>query len=411
MLLGWPVLWFAGLLIVTLVPALLFWGWGFWRVLDDVRLTTLGATIVSYSAAYVLYQRVVLRFAVGSAGEYIFPLISSVFLIAVAILLFTRGAYSRPFLLAGYALSLSWFFFAYFSTTKFRKFYVAVVPVGRAMRLPVSKHFEFLMLNSPMTSLQGVNAVIVDLHAKELTADWEKFLTRCVLAQIPVLHVRHAYEVLTGRSPVEHLAENELGVLVPSPFYSLMKRLVDIVGVLVLAPVVFPIMLLTALAIKWNSRGPVFFKQSRVGQGNKDFLIYKFRSMYDDAECDGAKLAQPYDQRVTMVGRFLRKTRLDELPQLVNVLKGDMSLIGPRPEQRYFVNEFEQTIPFYMYRHVVKPGITGWAQVMQGYAHDADSTNLKIQYDFYYIKHFSLWLDILIVFKTIKTIVTGFGAR
>ncbi|MFW3379837.1 sugar transferase, partial [Glaesserella parasuis] len=116
------------------------------------------------------------------------------------------------------------------------------------------------------------------------------------------------------------------------------------------------------------------------------------------------------DMRITKVGKFIRKTRIDELPQFFNVLKGDMSLIGPRPEQKVFVDKFIKEIPFYNYRHIVKPGISGWAQVIQGYA-DVNDTKIKLQYDLYYIKNFSIWLDILIVFKTIKTMLTGFGAR
>ena len=122
-------------------------------------------------------------------------------------------------------------------------------------------------------------------------------------------------------------------------------------------------------------------------------------------------MASTNDMRVTRIGKFIRKTRIDELPQFFNVLKGNMSLIGPRPEQKVFVDQFEQEIPFYNYRHIVKPGITGWAQVTHGYAGDADETRVKIEHDFYYIKHISFSLDILIVFKTIKTMLTGFGAR
>ena len=133
--------------------------------------------------------------------------------------------------------------------------------------------------------------------------------------------------------------------------------------------------------------------------------------MGKDSEKHGAQMATTNDMRVTRVGKFIRKTRIDELPQFFNVLKGDMSLIGPRPEQKVFVDQFEQEIPFYNYRHIVKPGITGWAQVTHGYAGDADETRVKIEHDFYYIKHISFSLDILIVFKTIKTMLTGFGAR
>ena len=170
-------------------------------------------------------------------------------------------------------------------------------------------------------------------------------------------------------------------------------------------------MLITAIVIKLESDGPAFFIQNRVGQGGKEFRIYKFRSMGKDSEKHGAQMASANDMRVTRVGKFIRKTRIDELPQFFNVLKGDMSLIGPRPEQKVFVDQFEQEIPFYNYRHIVKPGITGWAQVTHGYAGDADETRVKIEHDFYYIKHISYSLDILSVFKTVKTMLTGFGAR
>ena len=170
-------------------------------------------------------------------------------------------------------------------------------------------------------------------------------------------------------------------------------------------------MLLTALAIRLESPGPALFVQNRVGQKGREFKIYKFRSMRIDSERHGAQFATAGDERITRIGRFIRKTRLDELPQFWNILKGDMSLIGPRPEQKAFVENFEHSIPFYNYRHIVKPGISGWAQVMQGYTADNDTTQIKVEYDFYYIKHFSFSLDVLIFFKTIKTMLTGFGAR
>ena len=189
------------------------------------------------------------------------------------------------------------------------------------------------------------------------------------------------------------------------------KYLLD-VGLIVLSlPVVLPVMLLAALAIKLESPGPIFFLQKRVGQLGKEFTIYKFRSMCNDSEKDGAQFAQQGDMRVTRVGKFIRKTRIDELPQFFNIIKGDMSLIGPRPEQKVFVDQFEGVIPFYSYRHIVKPGISGWAQVVHGYAADADETQVKVEHDFYYIKNFSFSLDVLIVFLTLKTMATGFGAR
>ena len=178
-----------------------------------------------------------------------------------------------------------------------------------------------------------------------------------------------------------------------------------------IAAAVLLILLVTALCIRLESKGPIFFVQERVGQGNRSFRIYKFRSMGTDSEAKGKQFAAENDSRVTRVGRVIRKLHIDEIPQFLNVLKGDMSLIGPRPEQRAFVEKFDQEIPFYSYRHVVKPGITGWAQVTQGYVENVDGTRLKIEHDFYYIKHCSLALDFLIMLKTIRSMLTGAGAH
>ena len=253
--------------------------------------------------------------------------------------------------------------------------------------------------------------VVTNLHAPELDDQWQRFLADCTLKGIAVYNIRQVQESLTGRVKIRHLYENDLGSLLPSPAYVVVKRILDIILILITLPISIPLMLLTALAIKLESKGNVLFIQNRIGQGGREFKIYKFRSMSMNSEQDGAKLAQVGDARVTRVGKFIRKTRLDELPQFFNILRGDMSLIGPRPEQKVFVKQFNQSIPFYNYRHIVKPGLSGWAQVTQGYAGDTNETQIKLEHDFYYIKHFSLSLDILIIFKTIKTIATGFGAR
>ena len=194
----------------------------------------------------------------------------------------------------------------------------------------------------------------------------------------------------------------------------MVKRLLDTTFIVMSAPLIIPMALVVALIIKWEGRhdnGNILFTQQRIGQGGQLFTMYKFRSMIASAEVAGAQMASKDDMRVTKFGRFIRKTRIDELPQFINVLKGEMSLIGPRPEQLDFVEQFNDTIPFYRYRHIVKPGISGWAQVMQGYAGDEDETKIKLEHDFFYIKNFSLTLDLLIVSKTIQTMITGFGAR
>ncbi len=180
--------------------------------------------------------------------------------------------------------------------------------------------------------------------------------------------------------------------------------------VLLSLPITLPVVGITAVLIKLESPGPVLYTQLRMGRGNTPFKIYKLRSMRFDREAP-AQFAGEEDPRITRVGKVIRKYRIDELPQFFNILKGDMSLIGPRPEQPAFVEHFDAELPFYIYRHVVKPGITGWAQVRQGYAANVDQTREKIEHDFYYIKHCSLFLDVFILFLTVKTLCTGFGSR
>ncbi len=181
---------------------------------------------------------------------------------------------------------------------------------------------------------------------------------------------------------------------------------------LLLALFSLPVMLLVAIAIRLTSPGPIFHRQTRVGLNDSTFTVYKFRSMYVDAEArTGPVWATKDDPRITPLGKWLRRLRLDELPQLFNVLRGDMSLVGPRPERPEFVKSLTQTIPYYGYRHCVKPGITGWAQVNQGNVAEIAAATSKLHYDFFYIKHFSFWLDLLIAAKTVRTVLTGFGSR
>ncbi len=409
-LLGGPFQIVAGLMVVAVLPSILIWGMPFWRHMDPARINTLIAVGLSFLVVTLTLRRLG-QFSGGAIIAHIAPVVTAVFLVAFAVLFFSRSAYSRPILLLAYAAALAWCYAAYFIGGKYRRLKLAVVPLGETWAIRPQHNLEVRRLAEP--DLNGVryDAVVADLEAKGMDPDWERFLAQCILSHIPVFHVRQMRENLTGRVEIEHLSENDVGALLPSPLYSICKRLIDIAGVLILVPVAVPLMLLTALAVRLDSPGPVLFVQSRVGLGGRDFRIYKFRSMRIDAESDGARLASEDDDRITRVGRVIRNTRLDELPQLWNVLKGDMSLIGPRPEQREFVDRFDAEIPFYIYRHVVRPGITGWAQVMQGYAGDADETRVKIQHDFYYIKHFSLWLDILIVFKTVRIVLTGWGAR
>lgn len=195
-----------------------------------------------------------------------------------------------------------------------------------------------------------------------------------------------------------------------SVYYSIAKRVLDILGILIFLPVILSISLIIAAFVKIlivDQGESVIFTQERVGLNGRVFTIYKFRSML----VNDSDFTQVDDSRVNKIGKIIRKYRLDELPQFWNILIGDMSLIGPRPEQVVYVNTYRKQIPNYELRHRVRPGLTGWAQVMQGYTSDTDATREKLQYDLYYLKNFGFKMDVVIVWKTILVILTGFGAR
>jgi lipopolysaccharide/colanic/teichoic acid biosynthesis glycosyltransferase len=221
------------------------------------------------------------------------------------------------------------------------------------------------------------------------------------------------YEEHTGRVPLIHLIE---GWEISAPLLEVArwlpgKRFIDMLLTLLTAVIWLPVGLLVAGYVKLADPGFAIFRQQRVGLNGQVFTMLKFRTMDLDAEKDGARFAVERDPRLIRGGSFLRKSRLDEIPQLVNVLKGDMSLVGPRAEQVPFVAEFRKEIPFYDHRHMVRPGITGWAQVSYGYADDQVETVEKLTYDLYYIKHMSPVMDLRIFWKSIWTVLTGAGAR
>jgi lipopolysaccharide/colanic/teichoic acid biosynthesis glycosyltransferase len=189
------------------------------------------------------------------------------------------------------------------------------------------------------------------------------------------------------------------------------KRVIETILVVVTSPLWLALGLLTWIAIRLDSSGPAFFRQERTGLNDRPFTIHKFRTMVSGADHGGPQFTAPDDPRITRIGRLLRLSRLDEIPQLWNVLRGDLSLVGPRAEQVAFTSYFESIIPFYRYRHLVRPGITGWAQVQYGYADDVNDTIEKLTYDLYYVRHMSPLLDLIVMMKTIRTIFTGRGAR
>ncbi len=215
-----------------------------------------------------------------------------------------------------------------------------------------------------------------------------------VWEKVPVLHLKDGWFVFSQGFSILH---NRIGLEI--------KLLIDFFLSFILFFTLLPVMFITAIIIKLESTGPIIYKQERTGRNGKEFTLYKFRSMRMDAEKSGAAWARKNDNRVTKVGRFIRLTRIDELPQLWNVLRGDMSFIGPRPERPVFNDLLEKKIPYYDLRHLVKPGITGWAQVLYPYGASEEDARKKLEYDLYYIKNYSVLLDFRIIFKTIRVIL------
>lgn len=259
----------------------------------------------------------------------------------------------------------------------------------------------------------GVRVVVVALE--DDAAPPAAALLRCRLDGLEVLDVTAFAERVLRRLPVTHLRAAEL--MYSDGFRTgradaFLKRALDLGAAVALAVLAAPLMLLVAALVKLDSPGPVFYSQERVGRRGRVFRLSKFRTMRIDAEADGRPVwATPGDRRVTRVGRFLRTTRMDEIPQILSVLRGDMSFVGPRPERPFFVEQIKQVVPFYELREAVKPGITGWAQLRYPYGASVDDARAKLEYDLYYMKNRTFFLDLSIIFHTVRHVIKGRGAR
>ena len=265
-------------------------------------------------------------------------------------------------------------------------------------------------LQKPQMPDTALDVIVVDeSHLQD--HDWTQFLSWCAINSVPVMMIRDYMERETGEIDLDNFALGDVLRLISSRNYLIVKRVIDIIVCSVGLVLLSPAMIVLALLIRLESPGAALFTQQRVGRGGRVFTMYKFRSMKQVAEIDGAKFASKSDPRITHIGRIIRKMRIDEWPQLYNVVIGDMSLIGPRPEQAAFLEELADSIPLFPLRHAVRPGITGWAQVCFGYADDVESTRKKIAHDLFYIRNISFLLDVNIVIRTIKIIFSGFGAR
>jgi lipopolysaccharide/colanic/teichoic acid biosynthesis glycosyltransferase len=364
-------------------------------------------TVLAQISGYVAMRQMKAHPGVRSMGYVLYSFAMTYGALGLAFL-FVRADYSRYQILSSFILTVMWFIFVDYMTAKRAIWRLAFLPGLAAAALPRAPRVFWYGLSSPELSAPNLTGVVADLRAAH-TPEWERFLARCALNGLPVFDIRQVSEWLTGRVKVQHLSENTLSASLWRTIYARAKRLVDIAGVIFVGPLFLLGILVTGVLIRLESPGPALFTQMRMGHRGRTFTIYKLRSMRADAV--GQDFTSDNDPRITRIGAFIRKYRIDELPQIWNILRGEMSWIGPRPEAQPLAEWYENEVPFYSYRHMVRPGITGWAQVNQGNVADVDAALEKLHYDFYYIKNLSPWLDLLIMAKTMQTIRTGFGAR
>jgi lipopolysaccharide/colanic/teichoic acid biosynthesis glycosyltransferase len=378
------------------------------RALDSSLIGTLLALVGGYYA----FRRMS-RYPGVRASYHILPSFAASYGAVLAVFFFARLDYSRLSFLISFLLAAFWYYIVYFKLQRQHRLSIGVVPCGDVGHLFEIEEVSWARLSDPTDGIAIFDAIVADLRS-DIPDEWERFLADRALAGTLVMHVKQMEESLTGRVAIEHLSENNLGSLIPGIVYGKVKRAGDLALSFLALPFLLPAMLVVALMIRFDSAGPILFRQQRMGYRGEMFRMFKFRTMCDVAEAEDprdAAMTRDDDARVTRVGRILRRYRIDELPQVINIVKGEMSWIGPRPEAVPLSHWYESELPFYRYRHIVRPGITGWAQVKQGHVADVEDVLWKLQYDFYYIKNFSFWLDLLIVARTVRTVLSGFGAR
>lgn len=402
-----------GLLFVVVAPTLLANSAApdlMWRSPNSVN-TAIGSTLAFLVATY-LFRRVATFPGSGILG-HVLPALTAAYGVVLAAFFGLRLDYSRLGFFGSFAAAAIFFFFVSFYIRNRVKQRFYIVPTPSVASVLPEEQADWVLLSEPRLPPDATPVLIADLRA-DLAPEWERLIAETAVAGHPVYHLKQVQESLTGRVDIEHLSENSFGSLLPNHGYRKIKRSLDLMVALAVLPIILIIGLIAALAIKIETRGPVFFLQRRRGYRGSVFEVVKFRTMVHGpagaTDLDDA-ITRDGDARITRVGRFLRRTRIDELPQIWNILKGEMSWIGPRPEALPLSEWYTAELPFYSYRHIVRPGITGWAQVNQGHVADLESVFEKLHYDFYYIKYFSVWLDLLILAKTVATVSFGHGAK
>jgi lipopolysaccharide/colanic/teichoic acid biosynthesis glycosyltransferase len=403
-----------GVFFALAVPVLLVMnGLGMSRQDETVALQTAALAFLAISSSLLICHRLLAIPLLRTATYVTATFVTSFLLVAAGAKLFRVG-FSSPQFFASVPITAGFVEGFLAINRRRRPWRIAIVPGGMAPAEPPQwpyRPIEKVFLSGVPIGDVDFSGVTADLsfdHAPQ----WERFLAATALDGIPVYHVKQFNELITGRVTLDHLRENTLGGIMPTLVYPQVKRAWDLLLSFALLPFIVPVLAIAAVLIKLDTRGPVFYREQRIGLGGRPFTIYKLRTM--EARPNGhAQLAYTLenDPRITRAGRVLRRYRIDELPQVINILRGEMSWIGPRPEALSLAERYERAIAFYAYRHIVPPGISGWAQVNQGNVGAEDAARVKLEYDFFYIKHLSLWLDAVIFVKTLRTLITGSGAR
>jgi lipopolysaccharide/colanic/teichoic acid biosynthesis glycosyltransferase len=380
------------------------------NVLTGAEGASLLFGVAASATGLLICKQLQIHPGVSRTGHMLVCLAVCIFFLMLLILMF-RFPYSRTVLFSCFVVATIFPFLEALLAPESGKPVFGIISVGDAALIKNSVDANWLQIDITNPIEAEIDAIFTDLHVPHDEMQ-ERFLISNVMQGIPVYDFRDIQEELTGRVTVQHLHDSALGIHLPGSLGMQLKRIADI-GLAILLLIPFSVVIaIFAVLIKLESAGPAVFTHPRMGYRGKTFTIYKLRSM---TASDHSLAAKSYteinDSRITTIGRFIRKFRIDELPQIFNILRGDMSWIGPRPEAVDLAEEYERQIPFYIYRHTVRPGITGWAQVMQGNVNQVENIKIKLQYDFYYIKHFSVWLDLIVTLKTVWIIVTGFGSR
>jgi lipopolysaccharide/colanic/teichoic acid biosynthesis glycosyltransferase len=371
---------------------------------------TILSTVVAYAIVWYCgrrldaFPRVTLQ---GNLG-YVAPVAAIAYSTIAVLLLLMRSDYSRVQLFGSGVLAVLWMAFVAQLRARYLIRNYALIPAALVEAMPVIATCRWLDFEEVGRDGVRVDAIVTDLAA-DLGEQQLQALANAAIAGVPVLDRRYVLETMTGRTPLGGLTPNEFGALLPSRQYLVIRRAIELALTILVLPLLLPILAVVAIVVRVTSAGPVLFVQPRVGRRGRVFRMVKFRTMYHGAA--GPSFTETSDPRVTSVGHFLRRSRLDELPQLLNILRGDMSWVGPRPEAFELDQKYVREIPHFALRGIVRPGVTGWAQINQGYAHEGDAMRLKLEYDLYYLKHCSLWLDVVIVLRTFAVVVAGTGAR